>query len=81
MRLPKGGIFAGIDREGKKIADGRTISDDFLEGAEGKWFKLLDADGAEWWYRLRLWVVVVCGDYPQAGCVTQSVNSLCNPVV
>lgn len=60
------GIFAGVDNSGKRIAKGQTISDDFIEGAAGKWFKVLNPDGTEKWWRLKLHVVVVCGDYPQA---------------
>ena len=59
------GIFAGVDKNGKEIVDGPTISADFIEGAEGRWFKVLDDDGTEQWYRLKTYVLVVCGDYPQ----------------
>ena len=65
MSAGQAGIFAGIDGAGKKIATGKTLSDDFIEGAQGRWFKVLNADGTEKRWRLKLHVVVVCGDYPQ----------------
>ena len=64
------GIFAGVDSSGKRIANGATLSDDFIEGAAGRWFKVLRADGTEKWYRLKLHLLVVCGDYPQVHCAT-----------
>ena len=64
------GIFAGVDSSGKRIANGATLSDDFIEGAAGRWFKVLRADGTEKWYRLKLHLLAVCGDYPQVRCAT-----------
>ena len=64
------GIFAGVDSSGNRIANGATLSDDFIEGAAGRWFKVLRADGTEKWYRLKLHLLVVCGDYPQVHCAT-----------
>lgn len=65
MHAQQSGIFAGVDKDGKRIAKGPTISDDFIEGAKGRWFKVLNADGTEEHWRLKLHLVVVAGDYPQ----------------
>ena len=65
MAAGKAGVFAGVDKSGNKITKDATLSDDFIEGATGRWFKVLRADGTEKWYRLKLHLIVVCGDYPQ----------------
>lgn len=68
MASGQAGIFAGVDKKsGKRIAKGATLSDDFIEGAAGRWFKVLRTDGTEKWYCLKLHLLVVCGDYPQVG--------------
>ena len=60
------GIFAGVDAAGNRVADNDTISDDFKELDRGRWFSLVNEDGAMERWRLRGWLMVVAADYPQA---------------
>lgn len=64
-RWGQAGVFAGVDKDGKRIADGAVVSDDFLEGAQGRWFSVTNTDGSVRRWRLKLYIGVVCGDYPQ----------------
>jgi|TARA_B110000046_G_C12996776_1_gene400357 hypothetical protein len=66
MRWGQAGVFCGVDKKGERIADGPTISDDFQEGAKGRWTKLLNTDGSEEWWRIVPYLICVCADYPQA---------------
>lgn len=56
----------GIDEDGKRIAQGPTISDDFIEAEIGRWITLYDANGVPKRWRLRIWLVLFSGDYPQS---------------
>ena len=58
-------MFAGIDKDGRRIAKGPVVSDDFIEGAQGRWFTVTNADGSVRHWRLKLYLGVICGDYPQ----------------
>ena len=40
------GVFAGVDAAGNRVADNDTISDDFKELDRGRWFSLVNEDGA-----------------------------------
>ena len=60
------GVFAGVDAAGNRVADNDTISDDFKELDRGRWFSLVNEDGAMEHWRLRGWLMVVAADYPQA---------------
>lgn len=55
-----------MDEKGKRIApEGQTLSDDFIEGAQGRWFHFTEVDGSTQWYHLKLYLIIACGDYPQ----------------
>jgi hypothetical protein len=65
IRWGQAGVFSGIDKQGKRIAKGPVVSDDFIEAAQGRWFSVTNADGSVRQWRLKLYLIVVCGDYPQ----------------
>ena len=37
MRWGQAGVFCGVGPDGQRITTGKTVSDDFVEGAEGRW--------------------------------------------
>ena len=49
-----------------RIANGPTISDDFIEGAAGRWFTVTDTNGVISRWCLKLYLVAFAGDYPQS---------------
>lgn len=65
MRWGQAGVFCGVGCDGERITTGKTVSDDFLEGAEGRWVTWMNADGREESWRLKLYLICACGDYPQ----------------
>lgn len=65
MHAGMAGVFCGIGSQGQRITDGPTVSDDFIEGAEGRWVQLMNDDGVEEWWRVKLYLICACGDYPQ----------------
>jgi hypothetical protein len=65
MRWGQLGMFCGVGPDGQRIATDKTVSDDFVEGAEGRWVTWMNADGREETWRLKVYLICACGDYPQ----------------
>lgn len=69
-----------LKKNGRRVARGAVTSDDSIEGAQGRWFSVTDTDGSVRQWRLKLYLIAVCGDYPQVqamGPWMESVGAYC----